>query len=93
MNAAWDWGAGDWETALGGASHMGRKEIAEYLLSRGARIDLFCAAMLGRIEIVRAALDADPSIAKVLGPHGIPLLDHARAGGQQAVAELIRSTL
>src|SRR4051812_32846667 len=21
--AAWDWGAGDWETALGGASHTG----------------------------------------------------------------------
>ena len=24
-NAAWDWGGGDWETALGAAGHMGRR--------------------------------------------------------------------
>src|SRR5215472_13056792 len=36
--AAWDWGGGDWETALGGASHTGNREIAKYLLSEGARI-------------------------------------------------------
>jgi hypothetical protein len=23
VNAAWDWGGGDWETALGAAAHMG----------------------------------------------------------------------
>ena len=28
-NAVYDRGAGDWEIALGGASHMGKKEIAE----------------------------------------------------------------
>ena len=37
VNATWDWGAGDWETALGAASHMGRRDIAEHLLSNGAR--------------------------------------------------------
>src|SRR5262249_9536851 len=42
--AAWDWGGGDWETGLGGASHIGSREIALYLLSKGARIDAFCAA-------------------------------------------------
>ena len=26
LNATWDWGAGDFETGLGGASHMGNKE-------------------------------------------------------------------
>jgi hypothetical protein len=31
--AAWDWGFGDWETALGAASHMGNRPIAEYLIS------------------------------------------------------------
>src|SRR4051812_33979825 len=30
--AAWDWGYGDWEDALGAASHVGNREIAEYLL-------------------------------------------------------------
>lgn len=93
INSAWDWGGGDWETALGGASHMGRKDIAEYLLANGARMDLFCAAMLGRIEVVRAAIEADPSVVGVLGPHGISLLEHALAGKQFAVAKLIRSNL
>jgi hypothetical protein len=52
INAAWDWGGGDWETALGAAAHMGRKDIAHYLLERGARMDIFAAAMLGQVEIV-----------------------------------------
>lgn len=28
LNAAWDWGGGDWETGLGAAAHMGKKDIA-----------------------------------------------------------------
>jgi hypothetical protein len=32
INGTIDWGNGDFETALGGASHMGRCDIAEYLL-------------------------------------------------------------
>ena len=28
VNATWDWGGGDFETALGAASHMGNKPIA-----------------------------------------------------------------
>src|SRR5207244_741375 len=54
LNSAWDWGAGDWETALGAASHVGRREIAEFLLQRGARMEIFAAALLGDTESVRA---------------------------------------
>ena len=36
INATWDWGGGDFETALGGASHMGRRDIAILLLEKGA---------------------------------------------------------
>ena len=32
VNSSWDWGGGDFETALGSASHMGRPDIANYLL-------------------------------------------------------------
>ncbi len=39
LNATWDWGGGDFETGLGGASHMGNREIAEYLIGQGARAD------------------------------------------------------
>lgn len=84
VNAAWDWGGGDWETGLGAASHMGRRDIALYLLEKGARLDIFAAAMLGQVEIVRAILQAFPQSRHLHGPHGIPLLNHAQAGGDQA---------
>src|SRR5205807_675042 len=71
--AAWDWGQGDWETALGGASHVGRRDIARYLLSQGARIDSFCAAMLGERDVMLALLKADSAVATTKGPHGYTL--------------------
>jgi hypothetical protein len=84
IRATWDWGAGDFETALGGAGHMGRRDIAEFLIERGATLDLFAAAMLGQLAIVRAALETRPSLARVPGPHRIPLVAHAKAGGSAA---------
>jgi hypothetical protein len=84
LNAAWDWGGGDWETALGAASHVGRRDIAEYLLDKGARMDVFAAAMLGETEVVREMLEAQPALRESRGPHGIPLIAHAEAGGEQA---------
>ena len=86
INASWDWGGGDWETGLGAAAHMGRVDIANYLLEHGARLDLFAAATLGKLEIVRATLDAYPEAINTLGPHGIPLIAHAQAGGNNAIS-------
>jgi hypothetical protein len=88
IRATWDWGGGDFETALGGAAHMGRRDIATLLLDRGAPLDLFAAAMLGELAIVRAALEARPALARVPGPHGIPLVAHAKAGGPAATVVL-----
>lgn len=85
INSAWDWGGGDWETGLGAAAHMGRRDIAEYLLENGARLDLYAAAMLGDLEIVKAALAAYPEAINIPGPHGIPLIAHAQAGGSEAL--------
>ena len=84
--AAWDWGFGDWETALGAASHMGNRPIAEYLISKGARPSLFSAAMLGHLEVVKAFVGAQPGVQRIRGPHGIPLLAHAKAGGDPSHA-------
>jgi hypothetical protein len=84
IRATWDWGAGDFETALGGAAHMGRRDIAMFLIERGATLDLFAAAMLGEFAIVRAALETRPALARVPGPHRIPLVAHAKAGGPAA---------
>ena len=93
INATWDWGGGDFETALGAASHMGRRDIAEFLLEHGARLDIFAATMLGKLDIVRAALAAYPDAIKTTGPHGIPLIAHAQAGGEDArtVLEYLQS--
>lgn len=98
VNAAWDWGAGDWETGLGAAAHMGRRDIALFLLEQGARLDVFAAAMLGEVEIVRAMLTARPELRDARGPHGIPLAEHAKVGGEQARAvvallEAVEATL
>jgi hypothetical protein len=95
VNAAWDWGGGDWETALGAAAHMGRQDIALALLARGARLDVFAAAMLGKLEIIQAVLSAFPEALHTPGAHGIPLVQHARAGGEAAapVLALLESLL
>jgi len=82
--AAIDWGFGDWEDALGAASHTGSREIAEYLIANGARPTLYSATMLGQLDTVRAFLAAQPGAQRIPGPHSISLLAHAKAGGKQA---------
>jgi hypothetical protein len=91
--ASWDWGFGDWEDALGAASHVGNREIAAVLLANGARPSIFSAAMLGQLEVVKAFIAAAPGIESTPGPHGITLLSHAMAGGapSQAVAEYLKT--
>lgn len=88
LNATWDWGGGDFETALGAAAHTGSRDIALYLIERGARMDIFAAAMLGELEIVQTILKAFPHLKDSGGAHGIPLIVHAKQGGDQAEAVL-----
>lgn len=83
-NGCWDWGGGDFETALGAAAHMGRRDIAELLLFHGARMDVFAAAMLGHLDVVKAIVASNPQARMSAGPHGIPLIKHAEAGGEAA---------
>jgi hypothetical protein len=84
LNATMDWGAGDWETGLGGASHMGRRDIAGFLLENGARIDIFCTAMMGQLEAVKAFLALEPRLIDAKGPHGFTLHFHAQVGGNES---------
>jgi hypothetical protein len=84
LNATMDWGGGDWESGLGGASHMGRRDIVEYLLEKGARIDIFCAAMLGRLDAVKSFLTLQPGLIDAKGPHGFTLHFHAQVGGKDS---------
>lgn len=84
INAFMDWGAGDWESALGGASHMGRRDIVELLLERGARIDIFTATMMGQLDAVKAFLTLQPKLIDARGPHGFNLHFHAQLAGKDA---------
>jgi hypothetical protein len=84
LNAVVDWGGGDWETGLGAASHMGRRDIALFLIERGARVDLFAAAMLGQLEVVKSLLTLQPKLIDARGPHGFTLHFHAQVGGKEA---------
>jgi hypothetical protein len=63
---------------------MGRRDIVEYLLANGARIDIFCAAMMGQLDAVKAFLTLQPKLIDARGPHGFSLHFHAQVGGQDA---------
>ena len=84
LYATWDWGGGDFETALEGAGHVGTKDVANYLIAQGARTNLFVLTMLGKTQIVKAYLDTYPEYLNAKGPHGFTLLHHAQRGGEDA---------
>lgn len=84
-NACWDWGSGDFETAIGAASHMGRRDIADVLLAAGARGDLFTTIVLRDLEQLRAQLRQRPALVRTKGPHGLTFAMHAKATGDAEV--------
>lgn len=80
----YDWGSGDFEEAIEGAGHVGNKEIAQYLIEKGARPNIYVLTMLGETSIVKAILERYPSLLNGKGPHGLSLLHHAKAGGESS---------
>jgi ankyrin repeat protein len=77
LNERYQWAENDWETAIQAAAQVGSTTVAEYLLARGAPLEICTAAMLGQTEKVRQMLDKDPNLIKARGAHGISLLSHA----------------
>jgi len=53
LNATWDWGAGDFEMAIGGAGHMGRRDIALFLISQGSAARSDAVKHIGHSERCR----------------------------------------
>jgi hypothetical protein len=80
--ASHDWGAGDFENGIEAAGHMGNKEIADFLLSKGARINFFTMCMLGKTEAVKNILKDFPEMVNAKGPHGFTPMHHALVGGK-----------
>src|SRR5215469_254216 len=77
------------ETPLGAAAQTGQREIAEYLLSRGAVLDICTAAMLGMKDQVAAMLQADSEQAHAVGAHDIPIMYYPTLYGYIELAELL----
>jgi uncharacterized protein len=77
------------ETPIEAATQMGRRDIIEYLLGRGAPLGFLTACVLGREDQVRAELARDGGRARTPGVHGLPPLYFAAVGGQPAVAGLL----
>lgn len=82
----WDWGFGDWESPIEAASHTGNRDIAAYLIDKGARPTIFTFAMLGDLAVVRAMIESRPELRQTTGPHGLTLAHHARVGGEAAAS-------
>ncbi len=89
LNAAWQWGDDDFETAIQAAAHVGHRPIAEFLIGQGAPLELCTAAMLGRHAEVQALLQAGAEAATAHGAHRIPLLPHAALSGDPAMLDLV----
>lgn len=89
MYCRYDWGNGDFEEAIEGAGHVGNKEIAHYLISQGARVNLFALTMLGKTDLVKPTLEAYPELVFAKGPHGFTLLHHAKVGEAQELYDYL----
>ena len=91
LHVSVDWGGGDFESGVEAAGHVGNKEIAAYLLSKGARYNIYLASMLGHLEVVKQVLAFNPSLLNSKGAHGYTMLHHARKGEAKLVEEYLMS--
>lgn len=93
LHVSYDWGGGDYESGIEAAGHVGNREIAAYLLSKGARYNVYLASMLGHLDVVKSVLTFSSSLLNSKGPHGFTMLHHAQKGGEgsKPVLEYLQS--
>ena len=81
LDMKYQWGENDWESAIQAAAHLGNVAVVEYLLSKGALLEICTAAMLGRRADIESLLAANGSLIKQNGAHGISILAHSALNG------------
>jgi len=91
LTVEYEWGPGDYEDGLGAAAHVGNRAIAEFFLSQGVLLTICAAAMLGRLDDVKAFLDSDSTLANATGAHGIPVMFHAAMSGNLELVKLLKA--
>jgi uncharacterized protein len=75
--------------AVAVAKYNRREDVVRLLESRGATLDVFTAAIVGRVERMRELLAADPAPANAFSPDGWTPLHLAAYFGQRDAAELL----
>jgi ankyrin repeat protein len=66
-------------TALLVSALGGRRELVELLIARGAKVDVFAQAALGRLAALKKALERDPALARARDASGLTLLHYVAA--------------
>jgi ankyrin repeat protein len=89
LNVRHFWTEDDSETAIQAAAQTGSHPVVEYLLEKGAPLEICTAAMLGRKDVVQRMLDEDPTLIEARGAHGIPLMPHAALSGNVGLARML----
>jgi len=89
LNAAYAWTENDHETAIQAAAQVGSASIAEYLLGKGAPLEICTAAMLGNKQEVERGIRDNPDSIKSTGAHGIPILTHAAWSGDLELVQYL----
>jgi ankyrin repeat protein len=74
INARSHW----WAGGFGVLDHEGDRELSDWLIGRGARVDAHAAARLGMVDRLRALHAADPSLVRARGGDGQTPLHFAR---------------
>jgi ankyrin repeat protein len=89
LNTGHQWSENDSETPIQAAAQVGSIPVVEFLLERGAPLDICTAAMLGRRDDVKRMLDENPDLIQAHGAHGISLMAHAALGNNVELAKML----
>jgi len=89
LNVRYQWEENNYETAIQAAAHAGSVPVAEFLLGKGAPLEICTAAMLGRKAEIERMLAEDPGLINARGAHAIPLLAHAALSGDLALVRML----
>jgi ankyrin repeat protein len=82
--ASWD------ESAIEAGAHMGRLDITGFCADAGFAVSTCTAAILGREDMVRAAIAGDRRVIQERGAHDLPILAYTVFANQQAaIAEAL----
>lgn len=82
-------GGNKYFTPLFLAADHGRKDVVKVLLKAGAKADVFVAAALNELGVLRKLLQADPSRARRRTEFGVTALMVAASHGHIAIAETL----